>query len=340
MTKDWLKDKNTGEKFYPITHQDAVIDNNGTTLSTKLTTAVKHTEASTISGDLAPSTMATAVSTAQQSLTDAEKGQVMINLGLAKYGIISQTQTATKAQDNGYDWTMSNKVYGYIPQANIDLFSTFNAVFNSSTGYFELNGLTDIAYDEMLRIYGLSETLSYYTSGDMYLGNYTNPKVRTLIPAAKTIQVQGSYARYMFYITNLNISLQSVINFANSANISYAFYNNCLCLKKVTPILQCSSNTSFANTTFSSCSSLEDVKIKYLKSNIFFSGCARLNYESIKYLIDNASNTNAITITVHATTYGYLMGTATPTTQVGGTSAQWQQIVTDATAKNISFASA
>lgn len=36
MTKDWLKDKVTGDKFYPITHQDAVIDNNGTTLSSKL----------------------------------------------------------------------------------------------------------------------------------------------------------------------------------------------------------------------------------------------------------------------------------------------------------------
>ena len=36
MTKDWLKDRLTGTKFYPITHEDAVIDNNGTMLSTKL----------------------------------------------------------------------------------------------------------------------------------------------------------------------------------------------------------------------------------------------------------------------------------------------------------------
>ena len=36
MTIDWLKDKNTGEKFYPRTHEDAVIDNDNVTLSTKL----------------------------------------------------------------------------------------------------------------------------------------------------------------------------------------------------------------------------------------------------------------------------------------------------------------
>jgi len=36
MTIDWLKDKTTGQKFYPVTHEDAVIDSNGVTLSTKL----------------------------------------------------------------------------------------------------------------------------------------------------------------------------------------------------------------------------------------------------------------------------------------------------------------
>lgn len=36
MTIDWLKDKNTGQKFYPVTHEDAVIDSNSVTLSTKL----------------------------------------------------------------------------------------------------------------------------------------------------------------------------------------------------------------------------------------------------------------------------------------------------------------
>lgn len=36
MTIDWLKDKNTGEKFYPRTHEDAVLDSNNVTLSTKL----------------------------------------------------------------------------------------------------------------------------------------------------------------------------------------------------------------------------------------------------------------------------------------------------------------
>ena len=36
MTIDWLQDIVTGEKFYPITHEEAVIDSSGNTLSVKL----------------------------------------------------------------------------------------------------------------------------------------------------------------------------------------------------------------------------------------------------------------------------------------------------------------
>lgn len=36
MTIDWLKDRTTGQPFYPVTHEDAVIDSNGNTLSTNL----------------------------------------------------------------------------------------------------------------------------------------------------------------------------------------------------------------------------------------------------------------------------------------------------------------
>lgn len=43
MTIDWLKDKITGVKFYPITHEDAVIDSNGNTLSTKISVMERTT---------------------------------------------------------------------------------------------------------------------------------------------------------------------------------------------------------------------------------------------------------------------------------------------------------
>ena len=72
--------------------------------------------------------------------------------GYGKIGVISQTQTWSGSGSNPRTYVMSNLVTGLIPQANIDLFESAGAVFNESTGYFELNGLTDISYNEMSAI--------------------------------------------------------------------------------------------------------------------------------------------------------------------------------------------
>ena len=81
------------------------------------------------------------------------------------------------------------------------------------------------------------------------------------------------------------------------------------------------------------------MKISMLKTNFtFFEKDSVIDYDSIKYLVDNAANTSAITITVHPTTYGYLTGTIQPTEQVGGTTEEWQAIVTTAADKQITFA--
>ena len=55
-------------------------------------------------------------------------------------------------------------------------------------------------------------------------------------------------------------------------------------------------------------------------------------------IISWSKNKEAITIILHPTTYAYLQGTTAPTEQVGGTTEQWQALVTAATNKKISFA--
>jgi len=90
----------------------------------------------------AESDHATAVADHTQAEADHDRVDEAIE-GLYKRGVIRQTQTWTGSDATGYDYTMSNLVYGLIPQASIDLFVNAGAVFNSETGYFELNGLTD-----------------------------------------------------------------------------------------------------------------------------------------------------------------------------------------------------
>lgn len=64
----------------------------------------------------------------------------------------------------------------------------------------------------------------------------------------------------------------------------------------------------------------------------------KITFDCIKYMVEKSSNTSAITITVHPTTYSYLTGTAEPTEQVGGTTEEWQALVATAAEKQISFA--
>lgn len=76
-----------------------------------------------------------------------------------------------------------------------------------------------------------------------------------------------------------------------------------------------------------------------MKSNLSFcENSPLINYESVNYLVTNAANTSAITVTVHPTTYSYLTGTAQPSAEVGGTSEEWQALLTTAQGKQISFA--
>lgn len=255
-----------------------------------------------------------------------------INTSHMRWGVTSQKQNWTKAADGGYDYTMSNIVYGYIPQANIDLFEEAGAVFNEESGYFELNDLTDISYKEMIAIYREASHFSLYISGDSYLGG---DAPRTLIyKVTSGVIVITNYFRW-FSHSETHGSKKGTVK-ANNNIISYAFYNQILCLRKILFIIVAGENTAFSRTCFQ-CPSLEYVKIKNLNHDIYFIVCARLNYESIKYLIDNATDSEK-TVTVHPTTYDYLIGAAEPTARVGGTSEEWQQLVADAAEKNISFA--
>ena len=100
---------------------------------------------------------------------------------LGKWGVISQTQTWSYSNAAGYDYTMSDLVYGMIPQANIDLFVSAGATFNATTGYFELNGLTDISYEEMEKIYTISiDNLSIRY--DRQYQYYGKKDIRTVFP--------------------------------------------------------------------------------------------------------------------------------------------------------------
>lgn len=103
---------------------------------------------------------------------------------------------------------------------------------------------------------------------------------------------------------------------------------------------------------FYRCYALESVSIQNLKTDISFGDSPLLSLASLQYLVTNAANTTKITVTVHPNVYAKLTGSTTADSDRGITPeaaaiaaalpaaelAQWTQLASDASAKDISFA--
>ena len=83
--------------------------------------------------------------------------------------------------------------------------------------------------------------------------------------------------------------------------------------------------------TFANCSNLQNIQIKYARYDIRLADSPLLTLESFQYLVENATNTSAITVTVHADVYAKLTDPQ---------QADWYAVNTAAQGKHISFATA
>lgn len=216
--------------------------------------------------------------------------------------------------------------------------------YNESTGYFELNGLTDITYQQAMDIYR-------YTSNGVRLDGekitvYGFAQFRTNLPP--------SSGAYWVQINNL-FSLNSILEVARlpqyyssevrlKPNTRDAFAQ-CYKLREIINVMKAPSHVSDSYTwlgTFYKCYELETVRIKNLYGNISFAQSPLISSDSISYLVENrtTAHTDPITVEVHADTFAKLTGDTTNpavTALTPSELAQWQQILTAATEKNISF---
>lgn len=204
--------------------------------------------------------------------------------------------------------------------------------YNEQTGFFELNGITDLTYEEAMQIYG-----AYRTQLDRQC--YMNLPIITNLPFTGE---GGSSAG-----TNIENAFYNCIELRNvkfgqpvySQSVERAFCN-CQKIINISGVLDFSL-TKTANNAFFNCKALVNLNVKHLKISLSFLQSLNLSYQSLRYLVDNASNTSAITINVHPDVYAKLTGDTTNEAAAALTAeelAQWQQVVTDATAKQISFA--
>lgn len=258
----------------------------------------------------------------------------------ARRKILAATDSAdnyrevTDAEKRGLE--ESDAAYVRPPQWVIDMFNDDpHGRFNESTGYFELNGLTDITPRQ-------AQDIAYYghvtlTAGSCYVhGMYCEtPLIRTNLTPINAANITMPYVSFLCNDqSKLEVFRISETNpYYNAGNIQFnggsCMFSRCHKLRSIIGG-NIKWGTGYYELFFMQCWSLEDVRIENSNKNLRLPDCGKLSYESVRFLIDNArtKTTDANTIQVHADIYAKL---------TDETNAQWHQIMLDAADKNIQF---
>lgn len=170
------------------------------------------------------------------------------------------------------------------------------AIFNRTSGYFELNTLTDITAEQMRKIMAAgarqSSTLPWA---------YISSTIRTHLPRLGIGQAANAVSTFR------SCSFLETVDMPNMILQGDVFFN-CKQLRSVNwkgiPIYNLN-NT--ANANFQGCSKLVELR-GCLRGNFDFNiaDSPLLSLASFQYMVDYAYNTAPITVIVHPTVYGKL----------------------------------
>ena len=206
---------------------------------------------------------------------------------------------------------LCDDIYDYASKMNSgtlrDLYISAGAKYNETTGFYELNGLTDITEEQMRVIYK-------YAGTPQTKAAFAYSKARTNLPMPG--MYNGSVYGAMFYGCS-NLEVAYLGNKRSSptsydAPLVYTEGNNCFYLcKKLKKIYGKIYQRNNWDLTFGECLALEEVRIAELHSSIQLSWSPNLSKESVQYMITNAkplsgAAVGSITITLYPTAYARL----------------------------------
>ena len=214
-------------------------------------------------------------------------------------------------------------------QGNRALYVAAGAVYNEKTGFYELNGLTDITEEQMKVIYVQTNHMDYIENmNDVFSGlNFrTNLGFKQIRRANnRTFNLKNAFRE------NKNLE---VLKLGNSTNDNWVmkcsdmqdFVTYCSNLKEIIGYIECPVAVNFLHTSL-----LEEIRFKNMVRNFGIKDSPLISLESLQYLITNAANTSPITVTVHADVYAKIQDEG----QV-----DWHALIETAAAKQITFATA
>ena len=193
--------------------------------------------------------------------------------------------------------------------ADIIQTTEWNEDVTHKAGHYYLNGIGNITETEMRYIYNAGR----FTLSDTYRASAFDPAIRTIMPA------RGGYTQ-SYITTSLNCSFYGctkleiirftlgVEEYTLSVNDLTRTFSGLSKLRQVRQIMTIGNIKSVEKVelAFAGCSSLEEVRLKYLKVSISISDSPFFSKASVLYMISNATPTAAITITLHPDAFARL----------------------------------
>lgn len=211
-----------------------------------------------------------------------------------------------------------------------NLFVAAGAVWDTSSKSWTVGSVTGISNSVMTEIYSLSHNVLNNTNWDSVLENVVIPV--NLPPRKSPSRISSSIqttARATFRASNFKtIYLCPASQFVRFSDCFQLFFG---CQQLVTIVGGMTFENENNNAALTSCKSLQEIRIKQLRYNVDLKDSPLLTLESFQYLVENATNTSAITVTVHADVYAKLTDPQ---------QADWYAVNTAAQGKQISFATA
>lgn len=211
-----------------------------------------------------------------------------------------------------------------------DLFVAAGAVWDTSSKSWTVGSVTGISNSMMTRIYSLSHNVLNNSNWDSALYSVDIPvnlpprKVPNQFTSEVNVTANSTFTGSNFK----TIYLCPASTFVRFSDCSYLFYE---CRQLVTIVGGMTFENKHNNAALTGCKSLQEIRIKQLRYNVNLKDSPLLTLESFQYLVENATNTSAITVTVHADVYAKLTDPQ---------QADWYAVNTAAQGKQISFATA
>lgn len=285
------------------------------------------------------------VSTLQETAVSLEQnvGEVSGQVEVVAQGLQSKQDRFTTSDDLDMS---EERVLSLTEMAKkrlfIDMWNTAcgnMGTYNENTGYFALNGLTDITYEQAKHIYNAKHIGAISTYG-MTSRWYGNNNIRTNLVSGSNVSVEAY--NYAFYSCR-NLEVANAPMLASGTAIVYG----CIKLRKLS--MYCI-NTKASNFTLVNCPKLEEIvgfRFSNFPNNKSFYVSVKdsplINYATWAYLVDNLTYTltDVIQVIVHPDVYAKLTGDTTNEAAAALSEeelAQWMALMEQAAEKNIQFA--